>query len=94
MLNKKKILVAASIAGLMASSVAMAGSAFPGHDSGKKSMCCSMNGCKGKASCKGEKNSCKGEKNSCSGHKNGCKSQCNFSGAKAAAKVEDGKLTS
>ena len=87
MMNKKKILVAASIAGLMASSIAMAGSSFPGHDSGNKSMC-SMNGCKGTASCKGAKNSC-------AGHKIGCKAHCNFNNSsKAAAKVENGKLTS
>lgn len=87
MLDKKKMLVAASIAGLMASStLAMAGSSFPGQDSMNKSHC-SMNGCKGTASCKGSA--------SCKSGKNGCKAQCNFNGSsKAAAKVEDGKLTS
>ena len=45
--------VAAAIAGLMAStSVAMAGSSFPGQDA--KKACCSMNGCHGKAACKGK----------------------------------------
>ena len=87
MLNRKKLLVAASIAGIMAasSSVAMAGSSFPGHDSGNKS-CPGMNGCRGMASCKGGKHSCPG-KHSCAGGQNGC------SGKGAAAKVEDGKLT-
>ena len=83
----KKMLVAASIAGLMASSaVAMAGSAFPGQDA--KKSCCSMNKCSGK-------NSCKGAKNSCGGHKNGCKAECAVNKtADAAAKIEGGKLTS
>ena len=81
MVNKKKLLVAASIAGLMASSsVAMAGAAFPGHDSMKK-MQCDMNGCKGNASCKGSHHACK------SG--NGCSSK----GADTSAKVENGQLT-
>ena len=87
MLNRKKILVAASIAGIMAASsstLAMAGSAFPGHDSGNKS-CGGMNGCKGVAGCKSGKNSCSG-KHACSG-KNSC------SGQGTATKVEDGKLT-
>ena len=54
MMNRNKILVAASIAGLMASSsVAMAGSAFPGQDSMNKT-CRAMNGCPGVASCKGQ----------------------------------------
>ena len=79
-MNRKKILIAAAVAGLMASSsIAMAGSAFPGHDSGNKSRC-DMNGCKGKASCKGGKNA--------------FKAKCNFSGSsKVSAKAEDGKLT-
>ena len=57
--DKKKVFVAAAIAGIMASStVAMAGSAFPGGDSMNKSHCSkngckSVNGCKGKAACKG-----------------------------------------
>ena len=88
MFDKKKMLVAASIAGLMASStIAMAGSAFPGQDSMNKSHC-SMNGCKGMASRKGEKHSY-------GGHKNGCKSgaKCDAKAADTAAKVADGKLT-
>ncbi len=83
-LTKKNALVAAAIAGLMASSsVAMAGSAFPGHDCMNKSHC-DLNSCKGVGSCKGH-HSCKGGKHSCGG-KNGC------SGHEAAAKVENGQL--
>ena len=83
MLNRKKILVAASIAGLMASSsIATAGSSFPGEDSMNKS-CRAMNGCKGMASCKGEKNACAGHANGCKG-----KGSPNFS-----AKMQKGKLT-
>lgn len=68
--SKKHVLVAAAIAGLMASSnAAMAGSAFPGHDSMKK-MCSDTNSCKGAAACKGQ-NACKGSGHSCGG-KNGC----------------------
>ena len=64
MMNKKKMMVAAVVAGLMAlPSVAMAGAAFPGHDCMKKT--CGMNGCKGKGSCKGAKHSCGGQKNGC-----------------------------
>ena len=82
MLSKKKILVAASIAGLMASSsVAMAGAAFPGHDSMNRS--CQMNSCKGMGSCKGAKNACGGHKNGCSGK----------ASADTAAKAQDGQLT-
>ncbi len=87
MFNKKQILVAASIAGLMASSsIAMAGSSFPGQDAGNKTHC-EMNSCKGKASCKGG--------NSCAGHKNASKSQCVFKGGSSnpSAQVKDGKLT-
>ena len=59
-INKKNALVAAAIAGLMATStVAMAGSSFPGSDSMNKTHC-SMNGCKGAGSCKG-KHVCKGQ---------------------------------
>ena len=91
MLSKKKLLVAASIAGLMAStSVAMAGSAFPGHDSMNKS-CGGMNGCKGSHGCK-QTNSCKSGKHSCSG--NGCPSKsASNATVDATAKVENGQLT-
>ena len=86
MLNRKKLLVAASIAGLMTTTIAMAGSSFPGQDSMKKTCC--MNKC-------GGKHSCKGAKNSCGGQKNACKSECAVKGASdTAAKVADGKLTS
>ena len=77
MLNKKKLLVAAAVAGLMASTtVAMAGSAFPGHDSMNKS--CGMNGCPGKSGCR-------------SNH--GCKGSGSCKGADASAKVANGALT-
>ena len=70
MLSKKRLLLAA-VAGLMAApSVALAGAAFPGHDSMNKS-CAGMNGCKGSHGCPG-KHSCKGAKNACSGQMNGC----------------------
>ena len=90
MTNRKKMLVAASIAGLMAasSSVAMAGSAFPGQDAGNKSHC-DMHGCKGAHSCKGDKHSCKGGNNACKGHANGCKGAA----ADTAAAATDGQLT-
>ena len=83
--NKKAVLVAASIAGLMASSTAaMAGASFPGQDSKKM---CSLNNC-------GGKHCDKGAKNSCAGHKNSCKADCSLKGTDASAKIEDGKLTS
>ncbi len=82
--DKKKVLVAAAIAGIMASStVAMAGSAFPGGDSMNKSHC-SKNGCKSMNGCKGKEASCKGQ-HSCKGG-NSCKS------AAAATEVVDGAL--
>ncbi len=81
--DKKRVLVAAAIAGIMASStVAMAGSAFPGGDSMNKSHC-SKNGCNSMNSCKG-KSACKGT-HACKGG-NSCKS------AEAAAEVVDGAL--
>ncbi len=88
MANRGKILVAASVAGLLAStSMAMAGASFPGQDSMKKAPC-SMNGCKGAASCKTEKHSCSSG-NSCNGQSKSKTPTCNFS-----AKVKNGKLTS
>ena len=83
-MNKKKLLVAASIAGLMTSSVAMAGAAFPGQDSMNKSHC-DMHGCKGAGSCKGAKNACKSMGHACGG-KNSCP------GKETAAQVADGQL--
>ncbi len=93
--SKKKLLVAASIAGLMAASstAAFAGAAFPGQDAGNKSRC-EMNGCKGAGSCKSMKKSCSGKgsdhacggKNACKGQ-NGCKSA-----AETAAAAVDGTL--
>ena len=82
--NKKKLMVAASIAGLMAASAtsAFAGSAFPGHDAGNKSHC-DMNGCKGRGMMD---HSC-GGKNACKGHQNGCKGA-----AGTAAAVDNGTL--
>lgn len=92
--NKKKILVAASIAGLMASaSVSFAGSAFPGHDAGNRSQC-DLKCCKGGANACSGKNACKGSGGACCG-KNACKGQhsCGGASASADAKVEGGTLT-
>ena len=87
MTHKKKVLVAAAIAGLMVSSTAMAGAAFPGHDSMKKGGC-DMNGCKGKSSCKGS-GSCKSG-HACSGSA-GCKGAHSCKGE--SAKIDGGTLS-
>ena len=70
--DKKKILIAAAVAGLMAGSsvVAHAGSAFPGHDS-QKGGCCQMKSCDTKSrkdagSCKSS-TATKADMHSCGG---------------------------
>ena len=92
MMNKKKLLVAASIAGLMASSsVALAGAAFPGHDSMNKS-CGGVNGCKGAHGCKGM-HSCKGGKHACSGGNNCPSKSASSAAVDASVNIENGQLT-
>jgi hypothetical protein len=82
--DKKSVLVAAAIAGLMAASTAaFAGAAFPGGDSMNKTQQCGMNACKGAGSCKSH-HACKSG-NDCGG-KHACK------GAGTATQVKDGQL--